>query len=580
MRGLRELKLIGRLMTYAIRHHPSIVPISLCGIVSACAELAAVMSIIPLGMVAAGNQLSPQSLWYKIPALMNLAPNAKFFIILFLSVWLLRIFSSIAATVLNAYAFKNLFAHLTTQAHAAFVRHLAFAEIIKHQIGHFYTLAGDDANRGAQIVVGCMRLLPVVILFSAYIAFVFYQSWRAGLAVMALAAITAFALKGAFRLALKLGHRQQEEARATHTLFFDSLSGLRTVRGFTAENFVTSRYSALIEKYLWTNFVAEALTVTSQVPFAVLMALVLVGVLYADNSWLLLNMPVFFAGLMIFTRLTPIASYGLDVAVRLASSIKAGRNVEEILRTISTSEKQEKLPALPKSERIRSIEFDQVSFGYLDNTPQILDGFSRTLTAGRSYVITGPSGSGKSSLVDLLLKFYAPRQGSIRVNGRDIAAFSNESLRSHIVLAEQATRIFYGSVLENVRFNGQQDKKEAEKALELVGLTDLLATLPHGIDTVLAFQGNNFSGGQRQRIGIARALVIDADVLILDESTNALDMDTRKMILDTLLSKYRDRILIFISHDAYVMEQCDEIIDLNSSQPSAPEMAAAASMEA
>jgi ABC-type multidrug transport system fused ATPase/permease subunit len=496
MRGLRELKLIGRLMTYAIRHNPSIVPIGLCGIVSACAELAAIMSIIPLGMVAAGTKLSPQSLWYQIPAFLHLTPNAKFFVVLFLSIWLLRILSSIAATVFNAYTFQMIFAHFTVRAHAAFVRHLTFTDIGKHQIGHFFTLAGDEANRGAQIVVGVMRLLPVVILFSAYIAFVFYQSWRGGLAILALVVVMALALKGTFRLALKLGQRQQEESRATHTLFFDSLGGLRTVRGFTAEDFVIDRYAALTDKYVWTCFLVESLTVTSQVPFMILIVITMAAMAYADNEALLLNMPVFFAGLMIFTRMTPIASYGLDVAVRLASNLKAGRNVEEMLLTVSRSEEKPDLAALPEKERIRSIEFDKISFRYSDDTPPILDKFSCTLSAGRSYAVTGPSGTGKSTLIDLLLKFYEPQAGRILVNGRDVAAFSSSSLRRHLILVEQITRIFFGSVSENVKFNDPQGRKHVEKALESVGLTDVLATLPDGLDTVLAFQGSNFSGGQ------------------------------------------------------------------------------------
>jgi ABC-type bacteriocin/lantibiotic exporter with double-glycine peptidase domain len=131
-------------------------------------------------------------------------------------------------------------------------------------------------------------------------------------------------------------------------------------------------------------------------------------------------------------------------------------------------------------------------------------------------------------------------------------------------------------VLENVQFNGPQQKEDAERALKLVGLGDVIATLPQGADTILAFQGNNFSGGQRQRIGIARALVRDADVLILDESTNALDFDNRKMILDALLTNYRDRILIFVSHDPYVGERCDEIIELTPCEPCAAEIDTAA----
>ena len=164
--------------------------------------------------------------------------------------------------------------------------------------------------------------------------------------------------------------------------------------------------------------------------------------------------------------------------------------------------------------------------------------------------------------MDLLLKFYSPDGGAIRVNGHDIGKLSTDSLRRHMILAEQAVRIFYGTVLENVQFDDPAARERAESALQLVGLTDLLSTLPQGLNTMLTFQGSNFSGGQRQRVGIARALVRTADVLILDESTNALDQNTRKAILDTLLTSYRDRILIFITHDPYVMERVDHVIEL------------------
>ena len=192
----------------------------------------------------------------------------------------------------------------------------------------------------------------------------------------------------------------------------------------------------------------------------------------------------------------------------------------------------------------------------------VLDNYSKTFEAGKSYAITGPSGVGKSSLVDLLLKFYTPQSGEIRINGMDIAPISSTWIRERVVLAEQTTRLFFDTVLRNVIFGRNAERQDALSALHTVGLSEFLATLPNGADTALTYQGSNFSGGQRQRVGLARALLKPSDVLVIDEGTSALDFDTRERVLGNILKRYKDRIVIFVTHDPLVMERVDEIIRL------------------
>jgi ABC-type bacteriocin/lantibiotic exporter with double-glycine peptidase domain len=130
------------------------------------------------------------------------------------------------------------------------------------------------------------------------------------------------------------------------------------------------------------------------------------------------------------------------------------------------------------------------------------------------------------------------------------------------MLAEQAVRIFYDTIEHNVQFGRESDSRNVTQALDMVGLSDFLATLPEGQRTLLNYQGSNVSGGQRQRIGLARALLLLADVLIMDESTSALDKGTREGILGEVLPLYRDRIVIFITHDPAILERVDEVIYL------------------
>ena len=478
---------------------------------------------------------------------------------------LLRMLTFMATQVLNSYIMQTLTAHFSARAYAAFVRHVPFEQILKQQIGYFVTLASDEAPRAGQIVIGVMKLVPIVFLVLAYVGTLFFQSWRSGLGLLILLTMTILSLRNAFKKALALGQRQQDEARVVNTHFIESLSGLRTVRGFTAESFVTSHYMSLMRNYSWTLFLIDALSQLTQLPAMILISAILsIVAIYTDSASLLQSMPLILAAILIFMRLQPIAIQGLEAALKLTANLKAGRKVAELLQVVTASGHNEALPPFPASEKITQIDFDRVSFQYNPDTPLVLKDFSCSFKAGISYAVIGPSGVGKSSLVDLLLRFFDPVGGRILVNGRDISRISTVSLRQRIVLAKQITRIFHGTVLENVQFGHMNATEEAHAALQAVGLQDLLSSLSEGAETVLNYQGSNFSAGQRQRVGLARALIRTADVLILDESTNALDPVIRERILDTLLEEYRHKIIIFVTHDPHVIARVSQVVQLDA----------------
>jgi ABC-type bacteriocin/lantibiotic exporter with double-glycine peptidase domain len=412
-----------------------------------------------------------------------------------------------------------------------------------------------------------MRVVPVAFLFLLYGLILLYQSWEAFVGLVGFILLTTFSLRSIFRKSLALGHRQQEESRNAGTHFIESLGGLRTVRSFTAEHFIISRHGEMMKRYMRTLSISEAFSNLNQIPIFLAVMILLLGVLiFTDSTLLDRQMPTILAGIMIFFRLLPIANQGLENALRLTANLRAGRNVADMLCAADAAEQIAPLPDLSDEEKVTSIEFDRVTFRYAEDTPKILDNFSLELKAGKSYAITGPSGIGKSSLIDLMLKFYTPLSGAIRMNGKDITRLSDASVRRHILLSEQTTRIFYGTVLENVRFGQLKNDIEARDALTTVGLQETLDTLPQGAETVLSFQGSNLSGGQRQRVGIARALARTADVLVMDESTNALDSGTRERVLKSILDAYRDGILIFVTHDPQVISRVDEVIELRTSE--------------
>ena len=559
-----QLTLVRNLVGYVIRIRPDAIATTLLGILSSALELAALTSLIPLSQLAGHQPIRDGSLWQRLPTALGQGPSVRFFILVFLGLLLLRTISQTLSAVLTQHLNRQLIAHFSARTLEALVHHLTFEQVQKESVGHFVTLAGDEANRAAQIIAALMRFVPLASLFLLYIAAILYQSWKFGAGLFGFILITALCLMGAFRKSHALGGRQQKESRALNTHFIESLGGLRTVRSLTGEQFVSKRYDLMIRAYARTCFSIDAINqVSSAMPTALLVTGLGIAVWqFATPDWLTAALPAMMVGTMMVLRLLPLAGQTLDVAMRLTADLKAAENISEMLDVVKSAAARNASPLPDLREPITSITFENVSFRYSPDTPQVLQDFSMTFEAGKSYAITGPSGAGKSSLVDLLLKFFIPQSGTIAVNGRNINTISDLSLRRRVLLSEQATRIFYDTVQQNILFGRDARPQDVSEAIDMVGLGEFIASLPDGELTLLNYQGSNFSGGQRQRVGLARALLLPSDVLILDESTSALDHATREKILATILPLYREKILVFIAHDPGILAHVDEVITL------------------
>src|SRR5690606_13097060 len=210
----------------------------------------------------------------------------------------------------------------------------------------------------------------------------------------------------------------------------------------------------------------------------------------------------------------------------------------------------------------RTVVFDQVTFSYPARSEQpALRAFSVRVAPGERVALVGPSGAGKTTVLALLLRFYDPQQGAVRIDGIDLRSLDPRTVRAQMAYVPQEPVIFAASVLDNVRYGRPQaTRAEAHAACEKAFALEFVERLPQGMDTLLGERGVTLSGGQRQRLAIARALLADRPILLLDEATSALDAASERLVQQALETLERGRTTLVIAHRLATVQGADRIL--------------------
>jgi subfamily B ATP-binding cassette protein MsbA len=250
-----------------------------------------------------------------------------------------------------------------------------------------------------------------------------------------------------------------------------------------------------------------------------------------------------------------------NVTATLQRGIAAGESLFNII-----DEPDEVDSGSYRAEQVNgTVEFRDVRFAYDHDKSPIIDGVSVKVESGKSLAIVGHSGSGKSTLVSLLPRFYDVESGDILLDGTSVRDYELDNLRSHISLVSQEVVLFNDTIANNLAYGQLRECSRTEllQAVEAAHLTNFIAELPDGLDTIVGDRGILLSGGQRQRIAIGRALLKDAPVLILDEATSSLDTQAERRIQEALSALMRDRTTLVIAHRLSTVESADRIIVLD-----------------
>ncbi len=360
---------------------------------------------------------------------------------------------------------------------------------------------------------------------------------------------------------------RQKELGALNATLNDNLSGMREIQAFTREKSEAQRIGVRIDAYRNSLLKALRLMATFHPLVAFSSALGTVLLIYFGGRMALLqtllieDLVAFFLYLGLFYQ--PVLVLG-NSWESIQEALAGADRVTELLA--EDPEIVERRGAIDLQTRIEgAIEYKQVSFAYDANAP-VLEAIDLSIPSRTSVALVGPTGVGKTMLVSLLPRFYDVSAGAVMIDGISVQDLTLESLRRQISIVSQDVFLFHGSVRENILFGREgAGDEEMRNAAQIANAADFIAELSDGYNTFIGERGAKLSGGQKQRIAIARAILKDAPILILDEATSSVDTETELLIQQALEHLLKDRTAIIIAHRLSTVRNADTIVVLQGS---------------
>jgi len=447
---------------------------------------------------------------------------------------------------------------------------LSFFE--RRSLGDMLSRLSDDIEEIEEFVISEMAsTLTYLFQFVFFVGALFYLQWH--LALVSLIVLPLFLVVARY-FSKRMGGATREERRrvgSVSAVAEESLSNAALVQAYNQQEYEVSRFHKENE----ASFAAEMKATRLDALFSPLVDIIQVlgvGVVIAVGTWELSQGHLTIGGLIVFLvylsqLYTPIRGLSELLTTFYEASAGAERVIEFFDQKPSVKEQDEPL-TLEHAQG--HIEFDSVSFRYpakkrkaLNKKRKALSEVSFEAGPGEVLALVGPSGSGKSTITKLLLRFYDPNRGAIRLDGHDLRELSLHSLRDNVALLLQETLVFAGSVRENIAY-GKPGASEEEiiAAAKAADAHKFIEALPEGYETLIGQKGRLLSEGQRQRVAIARAMIRNAPILVLDEPTTGLDAKSTETVMEPLGRLMEGRTTIVISHNLLTVREATTIVVL------------------
>ena len=483
----------------------------------------------------------------------------------------------VIALVISTFLLKNLFGYFANQ-HIMYLKNGVLNDLRKDMYNKIINLSlsfyskrqkGDvmarilgDINEMQNSFFIVLELIvrePATILISLYLMFSF--TWKLTLFVLLFIPISGFAISRIGKSLKSNSLKAQQESGKLISIVEESLTGLKIVKGYNAENIFSNNFTNSSNRILkLSNKIGLKNNLAGPVSEVLGIATIAVLLWYGGQLVLvekIIKGPDFLAFMLLaYNILTPAKAIS-KASYKVKNGMAAADRVFEILHEDDT------LADVPNATILEGfnnqLTVENISFKYDDD--YVLKNFSLQVPKGKTVALVGQSGSGKSTIANLVTRFYDINSGSITVDGHDIKNVTKKSLRSLMGLVTQDSILFNDTIKNNILI-GKPDATDDQimEALKIANAWEFVKELPQGIETNVGDAGNNFSGGQKQRLSIARAVLKNPPIMILDEATSALDTESERLVQVALENMMKNRTSIVIAHRLSTIQNADHIV--------------------
>ena len=437
----------------------------------------------------------------------------------------------------------------------------------QHKSGELTSIVVNDvANMRQALTTSFQRIFVEPINIIAFSVLLFIISWKLALIAITIIPLAGFVIVNISRSIRRKSRRTAVKIAGITNIITETLTSMRVVKAFAMEDYEVSRFTKETKNYY--NLIFRRARLRSLAPPITEIMGVFIGValLWVGGTEVLsaqgLTSEDFIRFILImFSALQPIRSLS-----NVFAEIQIGAaSAERVFGILDTE------PAILDSDEViedvafnESVTFDHVFFQYDDGDVPVLQDISFSLNKGSVVALVGVSGAGKSTTADLIPRFFEPTEGAVQLDGVDIRKFKTRALRQLMGIVTQETILFNDTISGNIAY-GKQDIpiERIRKAAAAANALEFIDKLPEGFDTIIGEKGVRLSGGQRQRLAIARALFKDPPILILDEATSSLDIESEKKVQEAMDRLMKDRTVLVIAHRLSTIVNADNIIVLD-----------------